>query len=313
MWLDVVAFVLLAVFVAVGCWRGALASFVALAALAAGYGAAVLLAPALGPKLGIEPAILGVGLAGCGLFLAAYLAVAIAGFFARRAQQERSGGELGPRDRFLGGVFGALRGAFIVLLLSWLALWLDALRETGGTAVVPPVGDSAAARATSATVEATVGAALGGSGPGGQFVARLAARPALAVNDLQNVLANPHFEALREDELFWTYIEAGQVDTAMGRPSFLALARDEALRGELAALGLVGPEAAADEAAFSAAAGEVLAQVGPRLRGLRDDPAFQELVNDPEVVAMLSQGDHLALLGHPGFRQLVARVTAPAP
>ena len=202
MWLDVVALILLGVFIGIGCLRGALASFVGLAALVAGYAGAVAAAPSLGPKLPLSPelpAIAGVALAGCAVFLLVYLSIAIAGKLAVRAQRERSGGVHSVRDRFLGGVFGAVRGAFLVLLVSWLALWLDALRATGAAPVVPEIAGSAAAQATSAVVEASVGAALAGGGPEAEFVARLAARPALAVGELQQVLENPRFEALRED------------------------------------------------------------------------------------------------------------------
>lgn len=313
MWLDVVALILLGVFIGIGCLRGALASFVGLAALVAGYAGAVAAAPALGPKLPLSselPAIAGFALAGCGVFLLVYLSIAIAGKLAVRAQRERSGGTYSVRDRFLGGVFGAVRGAFLVLLVSWLALWLDALRATGAAPVVPEIASSAAAQATSAVVEASVGAALAGGGPETEFVARLAARPALAVGELQQVLENPHFEALREDSSFWTYVEAGSLDAATGRVSFRDLARDAELRRELAALGLVPPEAAESEEAFAAAVTDVLREVGPRLRALREDPALQALVEDPEVAAMLSSGDYLGLLSHSGFRQLVSRVAS---
>ena len=315
MWLDVVALILLGVFIGMGCLRGALASFLGLAALVAGYAAAVAAAPSLGPKLPLWPelpAVVHVALAGCGVFLLVYLSIAIAGKLAVRAQRERTGGTHSLRDRFLGGVFGAVRGAFVVLLVSWLALWLDALRATGAAPGVPQVAGSTAAQATSAVVEASVGAALAGGGPEGPFVARLAARPALAVGELQQVLENPRLETLREDGLFWTYVEAGSLDAAMGRVSFRNLALDADLRRELAALGLVKPEAAEDEEAFTAAAAEVLREVGPRLHALREDPALQQLVEDPEAAAMLSSGDYLGLLSHPGFRQLVSRVASGA-
>lgn len=303
MWLDVVALILLGVFIGMGCLRGALASFIGLAALVAAYAAAVAAGPALGSALPLGdelPAIFGVALAGCGIFLLVYLSIAIAGKLALRP------------DRFLGGFFGGVRGAFVVLLVSWLALWLDALRATG-SAVTPSVADSAAAHATSQVVEASVGAAMAGSGPQGQFVARIAARPALAVDELQRVLENPRFEALREDASFWSYVEAGSVDTATGRVSFRDLAQDAQLRQELAALGLVTPEAAENEAAFTAAASDVLREVGPRLHTLREDPALKELAEDPEVAAMLRSGDYLGLLAHPGFRQLVSRVASATP
>jgi uncharacterized membrane protein required for colicin V production len=316
MWLDVVALILLGVFVGMGWLRGAIASFSGLAALAAGYAAAIAFAPALGPALPLgpqTPGLFGVALAGCLLFVGVYLLVSVAGSLARRAQRDRNGDDHSVRDRFLGAVFGGVRGAFVVLLVSWLALWLDALRATGADPVVPEVSESTAARATSAAVEASVGAALSGRGPAGPFVARLAARPALAVGELQAVLENPRFETLRADELFWAHVEASSVDSALGRASFRDLARDVQLRGDLAALGLVEPMAAEDEEAFTAAAAEVLHEVGPRLRGLREDPELKALVEDPEVVAMLQSGDHLALLSHPGFRQLVSRVASSSP
>ena len=316
MWLNVVALILLGVFIGIGCLRGALASFIKLAALVAGYAASVAAAPALGPRLPLSPelpAFVRVALAGFAVFLLVYLSISIAGKLAVRAQRERTGGTHSLRDRFLGGVFGAVRGAFVVLLVSWLALWLDALRATGPAPAPSQVANSAAGQATSAVVEASLGAALGSGGPEGPFVARLAARPALATNELQQVLENPRFEALREDGPFWTYVEAGSLDTAMGRVSFRDLARDAELRRELVALGLVTPEAGRDEAAFTAAAAEVLREVGPRLRALREDPALQALVEDPEVAAMLRSGDYLALLSHPGFRRLVSRVASSQP
>jgi len=316
MWLDVVALILLGVFIGIGWLRGALASFVGLAAFVGAYAVSFAVAPALAPKLPLAPdtpAILGVALAGVILFVVVYLLVILAGMLARRRQLERAGPGHSLRDRFLGGLFGAVRGAFVVVLVSWLVLWLDALRATGAAAVVPEIAGSVAARATSAAVEAGVEAALSGRGPAGPFVARLAARPGLAVEELQQLLANPHFEALRADAPFWAYVEAGSVDTALGRVSFRDLAHDADLRRELAALGLVPPQAAEDEAAFEAAAAAALREVGPRLRSLREDPALQELMEDPEIAAMVRSGDHLGLLAHPGFRQLVSRAASSTP
>jgi len=316
MWLNVVALILLGVFIGIGWLRGALASFVGLAAFVVGYAASIAAAPALAARLPLSPdtpGFLGVAIAGCIVFVVVYLLILLAGTLARRAQRERAGAGHSLRDRFLGGLFGAVRGAFVVVLVSWLARWLDALPATGAPAVVPKVAGSVAARATSAVVEASLGAALSDSGPAGPFVARLAARPALAIEELQQLLANPRFEALREDAPFWSYVEAGAVDTAIGRVSFRDLAHDAELRRELAALGLVPPQAAEDVAAFEAAAADALREVGPRLRALREDPALQNLMEDPQVAEMVRSGDHLGLLAHPGFRQLVSRAASAKP
>ncbi len=316
MWLDIVALILLGVFIGMGCLRGALVSFFGLAAFVVAYAASFAAAPVLAPWLGLSagtPAILGVALAGAIVFAVVYLAVVIVGRLARRAQRERSGTGHSVRDRFFGGVFGAVRGAFVVALVSWLVLWLDALRVTGGTAVVPEIAGSTAAHATSALVEAGVAAALSDSGPAGSFAARFAARPALAVEDLQQVLANPRFEALREDAAFWSHVEAGSVDVAMGRVSFRDFAQDGDLRQELVSLGLIEPAAANSPEVFEAAAADALRQVGPRLRALREDPALRELMEDPEIAAMVRSGDHLGLLTQPAFRQLVSRAASATP
>ena len=51
-----------------------------------------------------------------------------------------------------------------------------------------------------------------------------------------------------------------------------------------------------------------LAQVGPRIHAIRNDPALAELAQDPEVQNALKSGDGVSLLlAHPEFRRLVDR------
>ena len=74
--------------------------------------------------------------------------------------------------------------------------------------------------------------------------------------------------------------------------------------------GLV-PQAAADDVRqFRDEMANVLREVGPRIRHLKNDPELQALAEDPEVIGILQSGDTLALLQHPGFRKLVDRVTS---
>lgn len=311
MWLDALAALLLALFVVAGAWRGALASGLALASLVGAYAAALtlgpVLAPGLSPRLG--PA-LGLAAASTGVFLASFAALGFAGALLRRNAPEPEG----ARDRFLGGVFGGLRGLGIVLLLSYLALWLDAARATGMAPYLPDLEGSRAAALTSEVVESAVEAGLGAEDPAARLTARLAARPAQAVGELSAVVESDRFAALREDEMFWTYVESGNVDAALARSSYLRLQRDPAERARLAALGLVPAEAETDPQAFREAVAEVMRQVAPRLRAVRNDPALEQLLADPEVTAMLQRGDTLALLRHPGFRALVDRVISqPGP
>jgi len=310
MWLDVIALLLLGIFAGMGAMRGALASGLSVLSLAVAYGAAIWAAPTFGPEaaetLGV-PEWFGMPVAGTAAFLLTFIVMGIVSAMLRRLERRKRLGSRSPRDRFLGGAFGALRGALVVLLLSYLALWVDALRITGTLDAIPELGPSAAAALTENVVEAGVQAAMSNSGPAGRVAARMAARPGAALSDLQEVIEHPVTGDLRSDPLFWSYVEHGNVDAALNRGSFLRLSHDGSLRRRLGDLGLIEADAVDDPRQFRAAAPDVLREVGPHIRNLREDPALRELLEDPEVVAMLQSGNHFALISHPGFREVVAR------
>jgi membrane protein required for colicin V production len=311
MWLDVLALLLLGLFAGMGALRGGLASGLSLATLLVAYGAAIVLGGALGPAaaawVGV-PGWAGLALAGTAAFLAAFLLMSILSRLLRRLEDRGEGEGRSARDRFLGGVFGAVRGGILVLLLSYLALWVDALRLSGAAAPLPELGSSAAASLTGSVVEAGMSAALDEAGPAGRAAAHLAARPGRALVDLQEVMEHPAVGALRGDAIFWSHVEHGNVDAALHRRAALALLYDADLRRRLGDLRLLEPEAVRDPMAFRAVTADVLREVGPRIRGLRNDPALRELLEDPELAEAVRGGDHLTLLGHPGFRAVVARV-----
>jgi hypothetical protein len=198
----------------------------------------------------------------------------------------------------------------VVLLLSYLALWIDALRVTGAAEGMPVLADSATAKITEEVVESVVESVMGDSGSMGRVVARLASHPGAVLVDLQAVLENRHIAAVQGDRLFWANIEAGAVGSALNTRSLINLIHDEELRHQLAAIGLVGPEAADDPGLFRAELDEVFREVAPRIRSLRNDPALQELLGDPELIAMLETGDTLGLIRHPGIRELASRVAS---
>jgi uncharacterized membrane protein required for colicin V production len=312
MWLDVILAALLALFAAIGALRGALATGLGIASLVVAYAVALALAPDLGSALAARfgaSQLVAVPLAGTGLFFASFVAMGGISRLVRRLARRRDGVR-SARDRFVGGVFGALRGGLVVMLLAWLALWADALRATGTAPGLPELGSSRAAALTSEVMESGLEVALSDAGRSGRLAARVAARPAVAIVEIQELLHDPRIGGLRADPVFWRHVESGDVDAALAREAFRRIGRNDALRERFAELGLVGEDAALDPRAFRNEIGEVLAEVGPRIRGLRDDPAVRQLVEDPEVVAMLQEGDTLALLGHAGFRNLVERVTS---
>jgi uncharacterized membrane protein required for colicin V production len=314
MWLDGIALLVLGIFAGMGMLRGGLVTAMGLLSLAVAYATAIATASRFGPevagRLGL-PEFLGLPLAGMAGFLAAYAVMGVLTvFLRRRSDRRRRGQPRSPRDRFAGAIFGATRGALIVLLLSWLAIWVDALRATGTLEGLPEIGDSTAAAVTESVVESGVQAALSDAGAAGPLMARVAARPGAAVTDVQAVLVHPRIEELRGDRLFWAYVEGGSVESALNQNSFARIVQDEELRRRFGNLGLIDESAADDPRAFRAALAEVLRAVGPRLRGLRHDPELARLMEDPEVVALVEAGNTWALMGHSGFQQLVARVAS---
>jgi len=316
MWLDLLALAILGVFLLVGALRGALASGLGLASLVLSYAAAVFGATrygdAVAAALGLSP-LFGAPLAGSIAFVGCFALCAAVGSLLRRIERARRG-ELprGGLDRLVGGLFGALRGALVVLLVGWLGIWLDAARQLGPAdqAGLPTVEGSRTAALTGTLVEGAVQSALADSGPGGRFAARVAARPASALRSMQALLEDERIVAVQEDPLFWSLVENGASERALNQGSFYRIAHDEALRRDFESLGLIDAEAAADPAVFRQAAAAMLDEVGPRLKGLRDDPEIHRLARDPEVIALLESGDTIGLLRHPGIRGLVARVSA---
>lgn len=315
MWLNALAAIVLAGCIAAGAWSGALATGLRIATLVLAYTAAVVLGPAFAPRFG---AWLGLGgalaivVSGSAMFALAYLVLGIAARLARRLGRRENTGR-SPRDRFLGATFGAVRGALLAMMVVYLAMWFDALRATGTAAVLPEIGDSIAADVTGGVVQSAIESAVDTSDPAARFTARFAAHPADSAAALQSIFDDPGFARLRGDERFWNDVEDGNLDAALQRSSFTSLAQDAQLRHKAARLGLVSDEAALDADRFRESIAQVFEEIAPRLRGLHRDPAVQELLADPAVVAMLENGDTLGLLAHPKFRALVSRVSAAPP
>jgi uncharacterized membrane protein required for colicin V production len=313
MWLDVLVLAILVWFSWAGVRRGGLAAGLGILTLIVAYGSAIIAAPIFASPVASGfglPELLGIPVAGSIAFAVAFVAMAILSkFLCRRAGDADDVGR-SLRDRFLGGAFGAVRGAFVVALLCYLALWVEALRLSGTAEGIPKLGTSAAAAVTSSVVEAGIEAALADSGRAGQVVAKIAANPGAAVVDLQSVVSNPGIVAIQQDRHFWANVEAGAIGAALNTPNFVRLSEDEELRHQMAAIGLIDQESAEAADLFRAAVGDVLREVGPRVRKLRNDPELTGLLDDPEVVAMLENGDTLGLMNHPRFRRLVSRVAS---
>lgn len=313
MWLDVLGAAILGGFVLMGAFRGTLASVLQISSLVVAYAVAIWAAPRYGEltaeRLAI-PEIFGVAVAGAVAFFLSYFAFGVITAALRGIERRRRRGL--PRstpDRLGGALIGGAQGCLITLLLGWLGLWIQAGHSVDALEFVPDTSASAISELSQTVVETGANALLSSDAdPTARIAVRLAARPADTLDGVQSLLSNPHVEGLQHDRLFWSYVEHGAVDSALNRASFLGIAYDETLRREFADIGLVSQAAASDPTLFRDAVQEVIAQLGPRIQAIKSDPALRDLVDDPEIRAALESGDTFAVVKHPAFRRLFARV-----
>jgi membrane protein required for colicin V production len=317
MFLDLIfGLVLLAMF-GLGAWRGAVVSGSGLLTLVCGYAGGIAAASTaagwVARTLVVSP-LVAPAIAGTIGFVVAWLLVSSVADVA--VAWDRGRVELGGRslfDRGMGGFFGLARGGLIVVLLAVLASWIDAARDLGavdGLAAMPDAETSRIAEAAGGIVETALSGALADAGPAGEVVARLTARPGQALGSVQAILEDERMNGLFEDRLFWTLISNGSVDYAMNRNAIRSIVNDPEMRGRFADLGLVQEPAREDVDLFRDTMADVLAEVGPKIERLQNDPEVKDLGNDPEIMALVEAGNTFALMNHPRIRRIVSRISS---
>jgi hypothetical protein len=306
MWLDLAILALIAFLAGFGARSGAALAGLRLAALPLAYAGALGAAWAFGPALGRElgwsetAGALGAGSAG---FLLAQLLIS-AGTRALRRETSHP-----PASQALGAVFGALRGALFALPVLWLAGLAEGARVSGVRPELPDLSGAHLPALGGDVLGAGARQVVDTDTAGGRFALGMMARPTETIAALQKVVQDPRVIALQRDGQFWHDVERGAVPAALARPSARALVGDRRFRAQAAEIGAVSPEAGKDPRLFQTELALALAELGPRLRSVKEDPALSELLDDPEVRASLQSGNTLALLGDPRFRALVSRAT----
>lgn len=313
---DLLFILILSILVAIGAWRGAVASASGLLALVTGYAGALWSATHLADPVGrilVVPGFVAPAVAGTLGFSVAWLLASTLGDLAIAWDRERvDGSGRGLGDRVIGGLVGFVRGGLVVMLLAVLSSWLDAARDLGaveGLSSMPDAGASSAVAASGNLVESVVSAALSDSGPAGQVAARITAHPGESLRNVQGLLEDERLTGLFQDRLFWTLITNGSVEYAMNRAAMRSIVEDPEMRAKFAELGLVGETARESPDVFRVSMAAVLSEVAPRVHRLQHDPELNEIAQDPEVVALVEAGDMMALMSHPSIRKLVERVS----
>jgi hypothetical protein len=309
---DLLSLLILVAYMAIGAWRGALASALGIFTLIAAYGVSLLAGAKLGDaaaaRLAVAP-LLGTVLVGAIAFTAAMVVLGIASRMLLAHERRGLGDEpLSALERLGGALLGGLRGAVVVLLVGWLTAWVDGVATAVPESMLPRLGPSHVGQLAERAVEAGAGAALDQQSPGGRMTVQLLAHPGESIEGLKGALANGRLEALRDDSAFWEALEGGDLPAALARGSFRSLPYDPELRHDFARMGLVARSAADSPPAFEQAIVDATRRVAPRLAGIRSDPQFQSLLQDPKVVDALQRGDRWALLSDPRFQLLAVRL-----
>ena len=254
MWLDLIALVIVLGSALAGAFRGTLISALRLFSIVLAYAAAIYSAPRFGPAIAERYEIadlLGMAAAGSLAFFATAFAMGILGAILKRLEQRRLGdAKRDPADRLGGAFFSALRGSLIVLLLGWLGLWVDAAHEVAPQFPLPKLGDSVTSRFAQVVLEVGVETLVSDDHSTSRMVKQVAVRPVESVQGFQSIFENSKIRALRDDAVFWSDIQDGNVNAAMSRESFHHLALDAQLRLDLANTGLISQEAAQDPLVF---------------------------------------------------------------
>lgn len=310
--MDLLSLLILAAYMAIGAWRGALASALGIFTLVAAYGASVLAGAKLGDaaaaRLAVAP-LLGMVLVGAIAFIAAMVMLGIASRMLLAHDRRGLGDEpLSTLERLGGALLGGLRGTVVVLLVGWLTAWVDGVATAVPESMLPRLGPSHVGQLAERAVEAGAGAVVDQESPAGRMTVQLLAHPGESIEGLKGVLANGRLEALRDDSAFWEALGGGDLDAALARGSFRSLPYDPELRHDFARMGLVASSAADSPPAFEQAIVDAARRVAPRIAGIRSDPQFQSLLQDPKVLDALQRGDRWALLSDPRFQLLAARL-----
>jgi len=307
MWLDALVLASIAFLAWSGARRGAAVAGVQLVGLPLAYAGAVGAGFAFGPALAREAgwsagaATLVAGTAGLVLVHLFVSAVARA----LRARAETPDGS----SQAVGAVFGALRGALLALPLLWLAGFAEGARVAGVRPGLPDLSGAKLPQLGTGVLGAGAGAVLDERAPGGRVAVRFVGHPGETLDALQHVVSDPRVVSLQRDAAFWRDVERGAVRAALAKPTARALVNDRRFRARLGDVGVVSAAAVGNARSFEAELSVALAALGPRLEAVRNDPALDELLADPEVRASLQSGNTLALLRDPRFRALVARAS----
>ena len=310
MLLDLIALIVLGLFVLWGFIRGSLAAGLSFLTLIVSYFSAIwggpFLAPLAGQYLPAYP-FLAVPLGCATAFVISFLVLGFVTFLLCRAERiYRRDNPRSAIDRLGGAMFGTFRALLFIFLLGILGHYLHQAQRAGIAESLPKVEGSIVAKIAGFVVEKALARYLDESDPGTKLIARLAFYPGTTMEGINDVAASPQFKGLITDKVFWQYLEDNKIEDAMERESMLSLSQDSEVRNQLADLGVVDGNLSPKE--FRDEIHNTLEKINPALQNLRQDHHVQELLSQDEIVRMARTGDIKGLLSNQDFQEAVQAI-----
>ncbi|MBW2713193.1 MAG: hypothetical protein JRC77_05520 [Deltaproteobacteria bacterium] len=251
---------------------------------------------------------LGGGLA----FLITYTTLSIATMMITRAERARVEEDEGRSsvDRFTGGIFGAVRGLLLLLLIGLFGHYLAQGQRAGVVHSLPPIENSFMADMSGDLLEVGISMALDQACVASKMAASLAVRPADTKDDLAEIMAFDSVRGVIADPSFWILVQAGEVDGAIRQLSFQRMVYDASLREALGEHGFLQPESVEDPVLFRESLRPCVSRLCVVMGQIQDNPAIEKLIDSDEVMDLVRSGDTVALIRHPLFIESVASVLA---
>lgn len=312
---DLLVAGVLALAAAVGWRRGTVPMALSIGSLVAGYLAAWLLIRPAGTLLARAaslPPLLAQPLAAILVMAVVSLAFKFAAGAVERSRRSRraegggGGRESTPANRVGGALLAAVWAFGIVLVLVWGLASVHSLTGAG-PGVAGSLTGRLAMRAAEAATALVARRALGDPLLSA-VAAHLVSDPNRSARATGTVMGDPRVHALWTNAALREALLRGDAGALAASADGRALAADPEFRAAAVQIGLLTPDAGADQVAAQLTAR--LTPLAQAVNRLHNDPDVRRMLDDPALRARLEQGDVTGLLADPAFNALAGRVLA---
>ena len=310
---DVMALIIMLLYISRGYRRGLIVSILSLAGLLAACASSYMFYKPAGRMIAerydapdyVTLALGAVMVFFCVLMLFSIITRIVSWRMRVRAQSVE-GATLTWIDKTLGSLLGAIIGLTIIVALLW---GYQLAQFTKAGKFLPDISSSIAVETSSSIIEMGT-YLLAGSSMSDKDMARALAKsvsnPKKTAKDMQILLQNPSAQKLINDAEFVDAMLAGNEKRVKRNRTLNRMLDDPEVIKKAQELGLVSDKYEAAEMKNDVA--RKLAKIGGEIGKIRNDPKVQKILQEPEFAEKLQKGDFRDLANDERFGTLLNRV-----